>query len=97
MDDLCNEKKSDVRTHRITGSLLGLAIGDAFGAPYEGGFLERAVWALIGTRNGKRRWTDDTQMTIDVIESLVEYGGVNQEDLARRFAESYRWSSGYGP
>jgi len=97
VDDLCNEKKSDVKTDRITGSLLGLAIGDAFGAPYEGGILERAVWALVGTQNGKRRWTDDTQMTIDVIESLVEYGGVDQEDLARRFAKSYRWSRGYGP
>lgn len=97
MNDLCNEKKSDVRIERITGSLLGLAIGDAFGAPYEGGILERAVWALVGTRNGKRRWTDDTQMTIDVIESLVECGGVDQEDLARRFAKSYRWSRGYGP
>lgn len=97
MDNLSNEKKSDVRAKRITGSLLGLAIGDAFGAPYEGGVLERAVWTLIGTKNGKRRWTDDTQMTIDVIESLVECGGVDQKDLARRFAESYRWSRGYGP
>ena len=97
MNNLCNGEKSDVRTQRITGSVLGLAIGDAFGAPHEGGILERAVWTLIGTRNGKRRWTDDTQMTIDVIESLVEYGGVDQEDLARRFAESYRWSRGYGP
>ena len=83
--------------YRIMGSLLGLALGDAFGAPYEGGILERAVWALVGTQNGKRRWTDDTQMTIDVIESLVEHGRVDQNDLARRFAQSYRWSRGYGP
>ncbi len=57
-----------MKTDRIIGSVLALALGDAFGAPYEGGILERAVWALIGRRNGKRRWTDDTQMTIDVIE-----------------------------
>lgn len=31
--------------------------GDAFGAPYEGGILERAVWAFVGKRNGKRRTT----------------------------------------
>ncbi len=86
-----------MKTNRIMGSLLGLALGDAFGAPYEGGILERTVWAFIGTQNGKRRWTDDTQMTIDVIESLVEHGRVNQNDLARRFAQSYRWSRGYGP
>ena len=86
-----------MKTDRIIGSVLGLALGDAFGAPYEGGVLERAAWALIGKRNGRRRWTDDTQMTIDVIESLVACGGVDQDDLARRFARSYRWSRGYGP
>lgn len=87
----------NVNANHIIGSILGLALGDAFGAPYEGGILERAVWALVGTQNGKRRWTDDTQMTIDVIESLVECGHVDQNDLARRFAQSYRWSRGYGP
>lgn len=86
-----------MQTDRVVGSILGLALGDAFGAPYEGGLLERAVWALVGKRNGKRRWTDDTQMTIDVIESLVACGCVDQDDLARRFSESYRWSRGYGP
>jgi poly(ADP-ribose) glycohydrolase ARH3 len=82
---------------RIAGSLLGLAIGDAFGAPYEGGPLERGVWALIGRRGGKRRWSDDTQMTIDVVQSLLDVGRVDQDDLAQRFARSYRWSRGYGP
>ena len=82
---------------RIAGALLGLAIGDAFGAPYEGGPLERGVWALIGRRGGKRRWSDDTQMTIDVVQSLLDLGRVDQDDLAHRFARSYRWSRGYGP
>lgn len=86
-----------MRTNRVLGSLLGLALGDAFGAPHEGGILERAVWALLGTANGKRRWTDDTQMTIDVVKSLVSCRRVDQDDLARRFAQSYRWSRGYGP
>ena len=41
-----------MKTDRIIGSVLGLALGDAFGAPYEGGIAERAAWALIGRRNG---------------------------------------------
>lgn len=86
-----------MKTDRIIGSVLALALGDAFGAPYEGGILERAAWAIVGKRNGKRRWTDDTQMTIDVIESLIVCGRVDQNDLAHRFAKSYRWSRGYGP
>lgn len=81
---------------RVTGSILGLALGDAFGAPHEGGPLERLVWRLIGRTNGKRRWTDDTQMSIDVMESLIARGRIDQDDLARRLAASYRWSRGYG-
>lgn len=80
------------------GCLLGLALGDALGAPHEGGPLERLVWRLIGTtRDGCMRFTDDTQMSLDLGESLVAKGGVDEDDLARRFASSYRFSRGYGP
>lgn len=84
--------------HRFQGCLLGLALGDAVNAPFEGGVLERLLWRLIGrTKSGEMRWTDDTQMSLDVTESLVEKGGVDPDDLAARFAGSYRWSRGYGP
>jgi poly(ADP-ribose) glycohydrolase ARH3 len=82
---------------RMIGTLLASALGDAFGAPYEGGLPERLLWALIGWRKGVRRWTDDTQMSIDIVESLLACGEINQDDLAWRFASSYRWSRGYGP
>lgn len=83
---------------RFTGCLLGLATGDALGAPHEGGWLERAVWRVIGrTRGGLRRWTDDTRMAIDLAGSLLDEGGLQPDALARRFAASYRWSRGYGP
>lgn len=80
------------------GCLLGLSLGDAYGAPYEGGFLERSLWRVIGsTRGGEKRWTDDTQMSIDVIESFLATGRIDPDDLAMRFSNSYRWSRGYGP
>lgn len=83
---------------KFTGCLLGLALGDAHGAPHEGGFLERLVWRLIGTNKaGELRWTDDTQMSLDIAESLVERGCLDLDDIAARFARSYRWSRGYGP
>lgn len=83
---------------KYQGCLLGLALGDALGAPYEGGPLERALWRLIGTtRQGEMRWTDDTQMSLDLAESLTERGGLDADDVARRFAASYHWSRGYGP
>ena len=83
---------------QFTGCLLGLATGDALGAPYEGGALERLVWRLIGrTRDGCLRWTDDTQMAMDLANSLLEEDGLQPDALARRFAAGYRWSRGYGP
>ncbi|HEY8878070.1 MAG TPA: ADP-ribosylglycohydrolase family protein [Roseateles sp.] len=83
---------------QFQGCLLGLALGDALGAPREGGPVERLLWALIGkTTSGEMRWTDDTQMSIDVAESLLGRPTIDEDDLAQRFARSYRWSRGYGP
>ena len=83
---------------QFTGCLLGLALGDAMGAPYEGGPLERMLWRLLGTtRAGERRYTDDTTMSLALAESLIARGGIDQDDLAARFAAGYRWSRGYGP
>ncbi len=85
---------------RFEGCLLGLALGDALGAPLEGGPIERLAWWLIGIGTGKKgelRWSDDTQMSLDIAESLVAKGGLDADDLAIRFATSYRWSRGYGP
>lgn len=82
---------------RYTGCLLALALGDAAGAPHEGGPLERFVWKLIGTTGGKMRWTDDTQMSLDLAESFIERRAFVADDVASRFARSYRWDRGYGP
>ncbi len=81
-----------------SGCLLGLALGDALGAPFEGGVLERALWRLLGsTPQGLPRWTDDTRMSLDLAESLLACRALDPDELARRFAASYRWSRGYGP
>ncbi|HEX8610925.1 MAG TPA: ADP-ribosylglycohydrolase family protein [Telluria sp.] len=81
----------------FSGCLLGLASGDALGAPYEGGFMERTLWRAIGrTRGGELRWTDDTRMSLDLAESLLARGELDLADLAGRFASGYAWSRGYG-
>lgn len=83
---------------RFAGCMLGLALGDACGAPFEGGPLERLLWRLIGTTSeGHMRWTDDTQMSLDLAESLIDKGALDPDDVAQRFASSYRWRRGYGP
>ncbi len=83
---------------KYRGCFLGLALGDALGAPFEGGPLERLLWRILGTTSsGAVRWTDDTQMSLDLAESLSENGQLVLDDVAMRFASSYRWSRGYGP
>lgn len=88
----------NVTADQFAGCVLGLATGDALGAPYEGGPLERLVWRLIGrTSDGRLRWTDDTQMALDLGASLLEENGAQPDAIAKRFASSYHWSRGYGP
>jgi poly(ADP-ribose) glycohydrolase ARH3 len=77
------------------GSLLGLALGDAIGAPFEGGVLEQLLWR--GIARGRLRWTDDTQMALGTVESLLECDGLDPDHLARRWAANATWSRGYGP
>ena len=86
------------RADRFAGSLLGVALGDALGAPYEGGPAERAAWWLLGLgRPGVLRWTDDTQMTLGCARSLVERPEFDAPHLAVVWAKTARWSRGYGP
>jgi len=83
---------------KYLGCFYGLAIGDAYGAPYEGGILERLFWKFISkTKEGKIRYTDDTQMSLDLANSLIQNEGINQDKLANSFAKGYQYSRGYGP
>lgn len=83
---------------KYIGCFAGLALGDSLGAPHEGGPIERALWRIIGkTTGGRLRYTDDTQMAMDLSISFIKNGHINQEHLAKEFAASYRWSRGYGP
>jgi poly(ADP-ribose) glycohydrolase ARH3 len=91
-------KAMNPRLDQFLGCMVGLATGDALGAPHEGGPIERLLWKLIGkTSNRHLRWTDDTQMALDLARSLLSDGGVSPDALASRFASSYHWSRGYGP
>jgi len=88
---------------RFAGCLLGLAIGDALGAHFEGQEPEHivrrfpTVERLIQDRPPGELWyTDDTQMAIGVAETLVSCKSIEDEELCRRFAENYHPQRGYG-
>ena len=87
-----------IEQSKFVGCFKALAIADACGACFEGGLLERALWYFVGkTSDGKQRYTDDTQMSIDVATSFLVSQMFDQSHLAETFGASYHWSRGYGP
>lgn len=81
------------RTDRFRGCLLGLACGDAVGTSIE--FKARNTFEPVTGMTGggpfglePGQWTDDTSMALCLAESLLECGGFNAEDQARRYV---RW------
>jgi len=83
---------------RFVGSLLGVALGDALGAPHEGGPVEKLAWRLLCLPHGRLlRWTDDTQMTMGLAESLIARGAVDCDHLAGVWARRLEVLRGYGP
>jgi ADP-ribosyl-[dinitrogen reductase] hydrolase len=85
----------DATLDRSVAALLGLAIGDALGAPVEGEprdsyppIRDFRAGGPHGLAAGE--WTDDTAMAICLAESLLARGGVDGRDLMARFLRWYR-------
>lgn len=79
---------------RLEGGILGLVVGDALGVPVE--FIERnrlkrsPVTEMIGYGSHNMpegTWSDDTSMTIAEIDSIIECGDINYEDIMNKFIE----------
>lgn len=73
---------------KIVGCLLGGAVGDALGGPYEG----KAAGASAA-EEGRGAWSlsDDTQLTLATCEAVISSGGlVEPEAIAARFAAWHR-------
>lgn len=85
------------RTDRVLGAVVGSAVGDALGAPFE--FGPAGVYTArfpdgVGEMCGGGGWdpgeaTDDTQMAVLIGESLLERGGLEPPDIFDRFR---RWA-----
>ncbi|MCI0480213.1 MAG: ADP-ribosylglycohydrolase family protein [Candidatus Dadabacteria bacterium] len=80
---------------RFRGCLLGLAVGDALGAPVEfeprGSFPPITDYRGGGPFNlGAGDWTDDTSLALCLAESLVEKLGFDPRDQAERYIAWWR-------
>ncbi len=99
------------RIDRVRGCLLGMAIGDALGAPLEGLGAQqiRAHYQLVtdyvdGARAWKKkpyRWrlpglySDDTQQALALCDVVLEHGRIDTDRLAAIYLEMATPEGGY--
>ena len=77
----------------VSGGILGLAVGDAMGVPVE--FISRQEIAKnpvvsmreYGTHDQPMgTWSDDTSLTLALMDSIVEKNGIDYKDIMDRFS-----------
>ncbi|HWE35898.1 MAG TPA: ADP-ribosylglycohydrolase family protein [Isosphaeraceae bacterium] len=97
------ESRPDLES-RFLGCLVGCAVGDALGAPFEGYWehqlpRKRALLGGFAEVEGypRRQYTDDTQLTLATIESIVRRGRLEPADVARSIASLWKTQSVVGP
>lgn len=89
---------------RFRGCILGQAVGDALGAPFETMPASAIYYEFGFARNiiarppvDQLEYTDDTQMMIGVAETLVAHGQIDQTELMRAFVANFDAARAYGP
>ncbi|MFJ4966285.1 ADP-ribosylglycohydrolase [Streptomyces sp. ADI96-02] len=90
------DSASEPRFERAVASLRGLSVGDALGSQ----FFVPVNYPLLKQRalpDGPWQWTDDTEMACSVLSVLAAHARVDQDALARSFAEHHDFDRGYGP
>lgn len=75
--------------NKLRAAIYGLAVADAVGVPYEfkprGSFLATDMVGH-GTHNQpKGTWSDDTSMTLATCASIKDCGGIDTEDMLKKF------------
>ena len=87
---------------KVQNMLLGIGVGDAYGACYEFAFKDRKEYQTASFEEYVKHsredfmtvnpgsYTDDTQMSIAVAELLLSNKKFNRENLAESFVECYK-------
>ena len=89
---------------KIIGGILGGAIGDAAGAPFElwtPEFITKNVdvvqiFAKTHKNDFAGQYTDDTEMIIGTIESINTCKCINVDNMLTQFKKNFTMSRGYG-
>lgn len=71
------------KQERTLRSLAGLSVGDAFGQQFF--TLPSHTIRSRQLPEGPWSWTDDTHMALSIVQVLLTYGAIHQDELARLF------------
>jgi len=79
---------------KVKDGIIGFAIGDAMGVPFEfkskKEILDNPVIKMVGegTHNmPKGTWSDDTSMVIATLDSIIKTKKINYDDMAKHFCD----------
>lgn len=91
-------KTNHININKTKGAVFGFVVGDALGVPVEFESREKLMHNPVaemrwGGTHGQPAgtWSDDTSMTLCVMESLIEKG-IDYEDQMKRF-EDWLWNA----
>ena len=91
-------KDHEERMQRALLSLDGLSVGDAFGECFFGSSTCQQWIEQREAPPGRWAFTDDTAMALSIVRCLKQFGRIDQDALARAFAQEYARDTrrGYG-
>jgi len=79
---------------KFSGTLLGVAIGDSLGRPFEGLLRERIYSQfdnfkefIMRKRRVFKTYTDDTQLTLHTAKALIQGSGFNENNFIREYVK----------
>ena len=95
----------EILRDKFKGAILGCFLGDAFGSGFEGMHPDKAMFHMsildsppvhhFVSKKVTRSYTDDTDMTLALAESIAQTGKIDLEDIAKQFSLYCDLTRGY--
>jgi len=86
----------EILRDKFRGAILGCFLGDAFGSGFEGMDPDRAAFHMnVLSRQFTKSYTDDTDMTLALTESIIQCDQIDPEDIAKQFSLHCDLTRGY--
>jgi len=76
---------TDDRRRRIEHALVGCAVGDLLGGPYENRRPPPAGWQALAYASPSPRWSDDKKQSLVLVDDVLRHGALDARRVMERF------------